>query len=115
MTIRCNKCSKSVSSEVPGNIIVRAWVECPECVEKDSALSLHTENIIARLEKAKQHRLDIQALLLLKLGDVYQSQFDIQEAKIEQLNFDISIVKENMNTQREEPQPLSPSKEESQT
>lgn len=31
--IHCNKCGKSVSTEVPDDTIVRAWVECPECVK----------------------------------------------------------------------------------
>lgn len=32
--IWCMTCGKSVSTEVPKNTIVRAWVECPECIEK---------------------------------------------------------------------------------
>lgn len=44
--IHCNKCGKSVSSEVPDDTIVRAWVECPECVAK----SPDYEKQIARLE-----------------------------------------------------------------
>ena len=31
MRIKCNLCSKPVSSEVPENTVMRAWVECPEC------------------------------------------------------------------------------------
>lgn len=31
--IYCNQCGKSVSTEVPDDTIVRAWVECPECVK----------------------------------------------------------------------------------
>lgn len=34
MRIRCLKCSKSVSTEVPEETVVRAAVECPECLEK---------------------------------------------------------------------------------
>lgn len=34
MRILCNKCGKPVSTEVPEGTIIRAWVECPECVEK---------------------------------------------------------------------------------
>lgn len=34
MRIGCNICGKPVSSEVPDDTIVRAWVECPECIEK---------------------------------------------------------------------------------
>lgn len=36
MQIKCNRCGKGVSSQVPEGTIVRAWVECPECVEKDN-------------------------------------------------------------------------------
>jgi DNA-directed RNA polymerase subunit RPC12/RpoP len=35
MRIPCNRCGKSVSSEVPDETIIRAWVECPECIEKE--------------------------------------------------------------------------------
>lgn len=34
MRITCSNCGKPVSTEVPDDTIVRAWVECPECVEK---------------------------------------------------------------------------------
>jgi|HubBroStandDraft_2_1064218.scaffolds.fasta_scaffold00006_61 hypothetical protein len=30
------ECGKSVSTEVPEGTIVRAWVECPECIEKNA-------------------------------------------------------------------------------
>ena len=30
--IHCNRCGKSVSTEVPEETVVRAWVECPECI-----------------------------------------------------------------------------------
>ncbi len=33
-TIKCTRCGKGVSSEVPDNTIVKAFVECPECCEK---------------------------------------------------------------------------------
>lgn len=32
--IWCMHCGKSVSSPVPAGTVVRAWVECPECIEK---------------------------------------------------------------------------------
>ena len=32
--VKCSRCGKRVSSPVPLDIIVRAWVECPECIEK---------------------------------------------------------------------------------
>ena len=32
--IRCSRCGKSVSTPVPAETVVRAWVECPECIEQ---------------------------------------------------------------------------------
>lgn len=43
--IYCCKCGKSVSSQVPDNTIVRAWVECPECVEKQSEQPIDGDNL----------------------------------------------------------------------
>jgi hypothetical protein len=34
--IRCMNCGKSVSTPVPKDTLVRAWVECPECIEKSA-------------------------------------------------------------------------------
>ena len=31
--VRCSACGKSVSNPLPVAVIIRAWVECPECVE----------------------------------------------------------------------------------
>ena len=35
MRIRCGTCNKPVSTEVPNGTIIRAYVECPECIESD--------------------------------------------------------------------------------
>jgi hypothetical protein len=35
--LRCFYCGKSVSNEVPDSTIVRACLECPECIEEYSA------------------------------------------------------------------------------
>jgi hypothetical protein len=35
--VLCMSCGKSVSSPVPVGTVVRAWVECPECIEKAEA------------------------------------------------------------------------------
>ncbi len=32
--VTCSRCGKRVSNEVQEELIVRAWVECPECLEK---------------------------------------------------------------------------------
>ena len=34
MQLRCNRCGKPVSTLVPTETIVRAWIECPECIAK---------------------------------------------------------------------------------
>lgn len=33
--VKCSKCGKSVSNELDRDVVVRAYVECPECVESD--------------------------------------------------------------------------------
>jgi len=33
MRIRCNQCGAIVSTEVPDDTVVRAWVECADCVK----------------------------------------------------------------------------------
>jgi hypothetical protein len=35
MRLTCNNCGKVVSTEVPDNTIVRGWIDCPECIEKN--------------------------------------------------------------------------------
>ena len=32
--IQCSNCGEVVSTPVPTNTVIRAWVECPECIEK---------------------------------------------------------------------------------
>lgn len=32
MQIKCNQCGKSVSSEVPKDTVIRAYIICPECI-----------------------------------------------------------------------------------
>lgn len=34
MRLSCCYCGKCVSTEVADETIVRAWIECPECIEK---------------------------------------------------------------------------------
>jgi DNA-directed RNA polymerase subunit RPC12/RpoP len=34
MRLMCNRCGKPVSSEVPEETVVRAWIECPECLDQ---------------------------------------------------------------------------------
>ena len=35
MQIRCSNCGKGVSTPVPLGTILRAFVQCPECIEKE--------------------------------------------------------------------------------
>ncbi len=32
--VHCSKCGKRVSNQVVEELVIRAWVECPECIEK---------------------------------------------------------------------------------
>lgn len=36
MKIKCSKCGRPVSIEVPDDTIIRAWIECPDCLERTS-------------------------------------------------------------------------------
>jgi DNA-directed RNA polymerase subunit RPC12/RpoP len=35
MRLRCFDCGKSVTTELPDKTIIRAYVQCPECIEKE--------------------------------------------------------------------------------
>jgi hypothetical protein len=50
-------CGKSVSSPLTAPVIVRAWVECPECIEADAHQKTLDRNVgeqVAQLAKAVQ-------------------------------------------------------------
>ena len=38
--LHCLNCGKSVSTPVPKDTIVRAWIQCPECIEKYEGLAI---------------------------------------------------------------------------
>ena len=44
MKILCNNCGKKVSTEVPPGTVIRAYVECPECIEKEDHKKRKYEN-----------------------------------------------------------------------
>jgi len=50
MRLRCNKCGESASSEVPDNTVLRGWVECPECIEKDIDIEVIEQALLDVLE-----------------------------------------------------------------
>ena len=33
--IKCNVCGKPVSTLVPVDTVIRAWMQCPECIEME--------------------------------------------------------------------------------
>ncbi len=57
MRIGCSTCGKVVSTEVPGRTIIRAYVECPECIEEETMIDNDTrevvkEKLMERIRKA---------------------------------------------------------------
>lgn len=49
--VKCSGCGKSVSNEVSGTVIVRAYVECPECAEKSPDLQAENARLREALER----------------------------------------------------------------
>ncbi len=33
--IHCSRCGKIVSTPIPKYTVIRAWIECPECIIKE--------------------------------------------------------------------------------
>jgi hypothetical protein len=60
MRILCGRCQKSVSSEVSDKTVVRAWVECPECLNDQEDLKEKVKKLEIR---NGQHRMDYAKLL----------------------------------------------------
>jgi len=38
MKIHCISCGKIVSTEIPDKTVIRAYIQCPECVEKEDEI-----------------------------------------------------------------------------
>jgi hypothetical protein len=49
--LRCNLCGKVVSSAVPNETVVRAWLECPECIEKQPDLERENTYLKQRIKE----------------------------------------------------------------
>jgi len=45
MRIPCNVCGKAISTEIPNDSIIRAWVECPECIQEEKEARLKEDRI----------------------------------------------------------------------
>ena len=51
-----SKCGKSVSSvDIPSDTIIRAYIECPECLEKDGEDSSIANNNKMWIETMEKH------------------------------------------------------------
>lgn len=48
MRLHCSNCGESVSTEVPEGTIVRAYIECPECIEKRGELCYDCDKTVSR-------------------------------------------------------------------
>ena len=56
MRLRCGACVKSVSTEVAVETVVRAWLECPECIEKQPDLEAALATAQAERDAARAER-----------------------------------------------------------
>jgi hypothetical protein len=75
--VGCSRCGTRVSNESPVPLIVRAWVECPECVEKhtpsgaealrEKVLRQARSAIAGRAEFEKHHRKSSKSLPKVEL------------------------------------------------
>jgi hypothetical protein len=53
MKLHCYSCYKPVSSDVPEETFVRAYLECPECIEEKAAKAVaRMERIMERYDTA---------------------------------------------------------------
>jgi len=74
--VKCSKCGKQVSNEVPERLIVRAWIECPECIELEKKLSeAHTDRII-KLAGAEDNETREKAQKWDKLKSLFETSCD---------------------------------------
>lgn len=50
--VLCSRCGKSVSSALSAPVVVRAWVECPECLGAEAKGYAKAHVRLARLDRA---------------------------------------------------------------
>jgi len=81
MHINCNICGKPVSTSVPEGTVIKAWVECPECIERQDE-----ENSMPKLNDPAHHA-RVDAVLSFYVGEPCRicgkpmQQVDISEAR----------------------------------
>lgn len=68
--VRCSRCGKRVSNEVPGELIVRAFVECPECIKarEENLMIEHQRQRVVTLHVTGE---EIDALAVALARSVY--------------------------------------------
>jgi hypothetical protein len=49
--ILCNGCGRSGSTDIPNDTIIRAWVECPECIDKKRSKVERLFNMIQKFHE----------------------------------------------------------------
>ncbi len=76
----CATCGKSVSTAVPHDTVVRAYIECPECIEQRSkeASEPRLETVERYLKDARFHYLVHSIINTIKIG--MASADDIRDA-----------------------------------
>lgn len=62
MILHCNRCGKRVSTEVPDDTVIGAWIECAECVlnEHPTCRWTYDETHVA-WDTACQHKFQFDA------------------------------------------------------
>jgi hypothetical protein len=62
----CTVCNKVVSNEVEGKLMVRAYIQCPECVEKESNFEAERNKLIAAVGEVANVHTTEQAVEIIK-------------------------------------------------
>jgi len=54
--VHCSKCGKPVCGPLAHDVVVRAWVECPECIKAEGDLVANAidENVAAEREASRE-------------------------------------------------------------
>lgn len=62
MRIRCNRCGRPVSSELPETTVIQGWVECPECLMRETGPPVpHPEDMVLFLRTREDKTRDVDA------------------------------------------------------
>ena len=51
--VHCSKCGKQVSNaiDVDHELFIRAWIECPECIDKQSAIDSRLKEAVEEINE----------------------------------------------------------------